>query len=97
MKKEIVKNCMDSLAGFDLCEWREQKQTLISVIDVLRNYPKPHTKKEICTNTKNLGAYLFISNSRNACKLCINGFIGSCEAYQLVSKNLESALSLLID
>ncbi len=98
MRIEQIKNGLDLLAGFEYLKPNEQKQTLLSVIDALGGYPKPTQKGDTEPKpVKDLGAYLFVSNSRNACKLGDLDYIDLPTAYKLVSINLETALSLLID
>ncbi|MFV0565757.1 MAG: hypothetical protein ACK5NB_07990 [Flavobacteriaceae bacterium] len=97
MRIDQVKSAMDVLAGFELLTQTEQKQTLLTVIDTLGGYPKPTKKQdERPAPVKDVGAYLFVSNSRNACKLGELGYIETRHAYNLVSANLETALSLLL-
>ena len=89
---------MDLFCGFRLINPTEQNQLFFDAIDVLGSYPKPQRKNSTNTATKNnLGAYLFVSNARNTCKLASIGLIANDTAYNLIQTNLENALSLLID
>jgi len=98
MRIEKIQDSLDLMAGFELTGLHEQKQTLLTVIDTLCGYPKPKKKYDPNpTPVKDLGAYLFVSNSRNACKLGELGFIDINTAQKLVNINLETALSLLLD
>ncbi|WP_123901225.1 hypothetical protein [Flavobacterium davisii] len=71
-------------------------QTLLAVVDVVCGYPKP-TPKGSTSPTANylIGAYLNVSNARNACRLGAMGFIDTLKAYNLAITNLEQALTLL--
>ncbi|CAA0242704.1 conserved hypothetical protein [Tenacibaculum maritimum] len=94
MKKEIITDCFDLLAGIENLKPKEQKGTLQNIIDVLGSYPK--CKKEL-ENKNVLACYLFVSNVRNACKLTILESLDLKEGFDIVQVNLEDTLSLLIN
>lgn len=98
MKKQIITDCLDLLAGFELQELKEQKATLESVIDTLGSYPKPQNKKDnVRAKSNQIASYLFVSNVRNACKLSTLGYIKLNVGFNTIQYNLECALSLLVD
>jgi hypothetical protein len=98
MKTQIITDCLDLLAGFELQEPKEQKATLQSIIDTLGSYPKPQNKKDIVRAKSNqIASYLFVSNVRNACKLSSLSYIKLNVGFNTIQYNLESALSLLVD
>lgn len=96
MRVKKIIDCIDLFAGFELLEPHEKKEIYLLVIDTLCGYPKP-TKKGFKTleNKKDLGAYLFVSNTRNACKLGNIGLYNSVQAYSIAMQNLSNALTLL--
>lgn len=97
MKTEIITNCLDLLAGFELLAPTEQTGVFLTIIDTLGSYTKP-TKKRDNTPiiTQKLNAYLFVSNVRNACKLGVTGAITPIQAYETALSNLENALTELL-
>lgn len=96
MRVKQITDCIDLLAGFELLNQAEQKQTFLLVIDTLCGYPKPQKKGDILPSTdENLGAYLFVSNVRNACKLSESEHLNPNTAYSIIVENLVNALSLL--
>jgi hypothetical protein len=98
MKKEIITNCLDLLADFELLNQKEQKGCFQQIIDVLGGYPKPQNKFDKVEATKTeIGVYLFVSNVRNTCKLSILGILKYKESYLVAQYNCEFALSLLVD
>lgn len=99
MRVEKIKDALDLLGGFEQLPTVEtKKQTLLTVVDTLCGYPKP-TKKGSTepTPVKDLGAYLFVSNSRNACRLGELEYIALETAHRTAVVNLGNALGLLID
>ncbi|AND63618.1 hypothetical protein AX766_03950 [Flavobacterium covae] len=96
MQKYFIIDAIDVLAGYEIQETPERIQTLLTVVDVVCGYPKP-TKKGSTITTANylIGAYLHVSNARNACRLGAMGFIDTLTAYKIASSNLENALTLL--
>jgi hypothetical protein len=98
MKTQIITDCLDLLAGFELQEPKEQKTTLKTIIDTLGIYPKPQNKKDL-VEAKNydVASYLFVSNVRNTCKLSTLGYIKLNVGFNTIQYNLESALSILVD
>lgn len=96
MRVKIVQDCMDLIGGFELLQPFERKPVLLAVIDTLGSYPKPQKKGDtVRTSDKDLGAYLLVSNVRNACKLADIDFIGMPHALSLIRYNLEQALTIL--
>lgn len=96
MRVRLITDCMDLMAGFELLNHAEQLQILQMVIDTLGSYPKPQKKADtLPAPTKAVGAYLFVSNVRNACKLHAFGFIPTESTKQAIDSNLSNALSLL--
>lgn len=101
----VITDCMDLLSGFSFIKPSkpfinqvEQNQLFFDAIDILGSYPKPNRKGDkVNASNQYLGAYLFISNARNTCKLTSIGLIANDTAYNLIQTNLENALSLLID
>lgn len=94
-----ITECMDLLAGFDLLDTEVQyKELFAHVTDSLGNYPKPQLKGSTKEPTNEvLGAYLCISNVRNALKLAKLGVVTYQTGYGIASLNAELALSLLLD
>ncbi|MFA7444539.1 MAG: hypothetical protein WCY89_01200 [Flavobacteriaceae bacterium] len=96
MRVEIIKDCMDLMGGFELLQTFKRKPVLLTVIDTLGSYPKPQRKGDtVRASDKDLGAYLSVSNVRNACKLADLDFIGMPHALSLIRYNLEQALTIL--
>lgn len=98
MRTEQIKDALDLLGGFEqMATIEEKKQTLLTVIDTLGGYPKP-TKKHTTepTTAHELGAYLFVSNCRNACKLGELECIAMETAHRIAVVNLGNALGLLL-
>jgi hypothetical protein len=101
----VITDCLDLLSSFSFTKPSkpfinpvEQNKLFFDVIDILGSYPKPQHKNSVDTATpNNLGAYLFVSNARNTCKLASIGLVANDTAYNLIQTNLENALSLLID
>ena len=97
MQKTIITNCIDLLAGFDCLQVDEQISVFNSIIDELGSYQKPQRKSNaVEPNKELLGAYLFVSNVRNACKLGALGLWNYSTAYGVAYSNLIFALDLLI-
>lgn len=96
MRIKKITDCLDLMAGFELQERTEQKQTLLLVIDTLCGYPKPQHKTDVLPSTaESLGAYLFVSNVRNTCKLGELGYLNLNIVHNIIIENLANALSLL--
>ena len=96
MKAQQITDCLDLLAGFEHMEHTEQKHTFLLVIDTLGSYPKPMKKGDSDpVKPYDLGAYLLVSNVRNACKLVGLGLLKPTTAHAFICDNLESALTLL--
>jgi hypothetical protein len=96
MRVRQVTDCMDLLAGFELMDSSEQKQVFLLAIDTLCGYPKPQRRGDSLTaQPEKLGTYLFISNTRNACKLGELELISPIEAHRIAMNNLTNALTLL--
>lgn len=96
MRVAIVQDCIDLMGGFELLQPFERKPVLLAVIDTLGSYPKPQYKGDTKQATpNNIGAYLLVSNVRNACKLAEMDFIGMPHALSLIRYNLEQALTIL--
>lgn len=94
---KIVTDAMDLIAGFKLLTNQEKTEVLQNIINALGSYSKPRQKgdpKEPKNNV--LGAYLCISNVRNACKLCLLNIWSYQTAKQVINYNLEGALSELM-
>ncbi|AMA50440.1 MULTISPECIES: hypothetical protein [Flavobacterium] len=91
-----ITDSLDLLAGFQFLSTKEQKEAFVLVVDCLCGYPKP-TKKECPAPAPAhlLGAYLYVSNARNACKLASLGYTDNITASYLITANLENALTLL--
>lgn len=97
MQRTIITDCMDLLAGFEHLPVDDQAQTLDAVIDTLGNYPKPQHKGDTDHADKTaLGAYLFVSNVRNACKLGLLGLWSTATARNVAQSNLVFTLDLLM-
>lgn len=91
-----ITDCLDLLAGFDLLPQTEQKQVFQNVIDTLCGYPKPRKKGATTEPSPEiLGAYLSVSNTRNTCKLGLLDIAPKNKALNVISENLELALTLL--
>ena len=98
MKTEIITNCLDLLAGFELLAPTQQTGVFLSIIDKLGSYPKPQKKYDtIRAKDSLISAYLFVSNVRNACKLGELGAITPIQANQTILGNLENALTELLN
>lgn len=98
MRGKIVTDAMDLLAGFDVLPIDEQKITLSCVVDRLGDYPIPYKKSnEAPENVNDLGAFLFVRNVRNACKLAMLDHIPTEQANHISEVNLMLALTLLTD
>lgn len=96
MRVKQVTDCMDLLAGFELMDSSEQKQAFLLAIDTLGSYQKPQKKGDVIPSTTvNIGAYLFISNARNACKLGTMELINPITSHSIAMDNLTNALTLL--
>ena len=97
MKTEIITNCLDLLAGFELLDPTQQTGIFVTIIDTLGSYPKPQKKHDNVRAKDNLiSVYLFVSNVRNACKLGEFGAITPIQANQTILANLENALTELL-
>ncbi len=96
-KKALIMEAMDLMAGFDIDTEANQRETLDMVINHFSNYPKPRKKGDAEEPHPNiLGAYLCVSNVRNACKL---GLINICRLEDVkarIDNNLMLALDLLL-
>ena len=89
----ILTNCLEQLDYYknDSVEWSQ------NMVNTLRNYPKPYKKGEHLKSFENpilLGAYLYTSNVRNACKLIQLGHISSIA---VIKENIIKALNILIN
>lgn len=89
---------MDLMAGFSIDTPTSQQETLNIVIDHLGSYPKPRQKGDTAKPHPNiLGAYLHISNVRNACKLGVLGAYSLSKVDFMVNENLINALNLILN
>ncbi len=97
LQQNIITECLDLLAGFELLTDTEKSQTAQTIIDTLGSYPKPQ-KKNAPENAPSylVGAYLMASNVRNACKLFLLGYLDDVLLFQAIAQeNCENALGLL--
>lgn len=98
MKIEIITNCLDLLACFELLTDTEKKDCFSNVIDLLGSYTKPQKKTDTRrAKTYQIASYLFVSTARNYCKLSNTGFVKLNTGFNNIQYNLECALSILID
>lgn len=97
LQRNIIEEVFDLLAGFDVDKPQNQRETIQTVINHLGSYPKAtpkHSKIEPHPNI--LGAYLCISNVRNACKLALLGVYSIDTLTLKVDEELITALNLLL-
>lgn len=94
----LITDTMDLMAGFDIDTQENKKETLQAVINHLGSYPKPRQKGDTAEPHPNiLGAYLCVSNVRNACKLAQIGVYSLDTVTLHIDENLISALNLILN
>lgn len=95
----VLMGCIDQLAELPfLAIHRERYDLAQSLIDTLRNYPRPREKKSDTPVSKEaLGAYLYVSTARNTLKLAQLEYMPFANAFGIVSGCFEASLSLLTD
>ncbi|MCG8237367.1 hypothetical protein J2Q21_12330 [Tenacibaculum finnmarkense genomovar ulcerans] len=93
---QVIQSVMDETATFN-CHKKELKKAVVQqIINALGSYKKPCKKGSLIIPHPNLlGAYLCVSNVRNACKLCLIGVNDYTETLQIIQLNNEIAISLL--
>lgn len=96
----IITDCLDQLAVVPYLDTLDEQNALCQhIIDTLSDYPKPRHKGEHLTKPEpieELGAYLYVSNARNACKLAKLGYHTSITVgLDIVKEELISALSIV--
>lgn len=97
LQTNLITECLDLLAGFELLTAQEQSEITNVIIDTLGSYPKPQKKHDpVPAPTHLIGAYLCISNARNACKLFLFGFDEQNKVACIAFHNLGKALGLLL-
>ncbi len=93
----LITETMDLMAGFEIDTPKGQGETLQLIINHLGSYPKPRQKgATIAPPNYIIGAYLCISNVRNACKLRLLEIYTKPQTIIVINSNLISALSLII-
>ncbi len=96
-KRELITDAMDIMAGFDIDTPQNQRETLQTVINHLSEYPKASKKGATEEPHPNIvGAYLCVSNVRNACKLGLIGVYGLDTITLHIAENLTTALNLIL-
>ncbi|MCD8428444.1 hypothetical protein [Tenacibaculum finnmarkense] len=93
---QVIQSVMDETATFNYHTKELKKAVVQQIINALGSYKKPCKKgSSVIPHPNLLGAYLCVSNVRNACKLCLIGVNNYTETLQIIQLNNEIAISLL--
>lgn len=93
-RQNVITKCLAELHGTN---GEPTAKNLEKATDILGSYPKPSVKgKQNQPTPAEIGAYLHVSNARNALKLGVLGYYTAKQAYTAGVENLESASKLII-
>lgn len=94
---QVLYTVMDEVATLQHETQQDKTDTFNLIIDTLGGYPKPRQKGDVVEpHTNVLGAYLCVSNVRNACRLYLLGVNNYNTTIQTIEQNNEIALGLLL-